>query len=131
MIFKDGKTFSAYVRSKLHSGYITLKWQCFWLMIFNFNLNIKEFNVAHGDQNVRIVLCRSGEDWHVNTGGGGGGWWTTFCSPCKKAITFSCELAIAYMNPWNQKLAFYYPHELSITNHWSWGGGELRTICLI
>ena len=23
MIFKDGKTFSAYVRSKLHSGYIT------------------------------------------------------------------------------------------------------------
>ena len=24
MIFKDGKTFSAYVRSKLHSGYITL-----------------------------------------------------------------------------------------------------------
>ena len=24
MIFKDGKTFSAYVRSKLHSGYITV-----------------------------------------------------------------------------------------------------------
>ena len=24
MISKDGKTFSAYVRSKLHSGYITL-----------------------------------------------------------------------------------------------------------
>ena len=24
MKFKDGKTFSAYVRSKLHSGYITL-----------------------------------------------------------------------------------------------------------
>ena len=24
MIFKDGKTFSAYVRSKLHSGYITI-----------------------------------------------------------------------------------------------------------
>ena len=24
MIFKDGKTFSSYVRSKLHSGYITL-----------------------------------------------------------------------------------------------------------
>ena len=26
MVFKDGKTFSAYVRSKLHSGYITLGW---------------------------------------------------------------------------------------------------------
>ena len=24
MKFKDGKTFSAYVRSKLHSGYITI-----------------------------------------------------------------------------------------------------------
>ena len=27
MIFKDGKTFSAYVRSKLHSGYITLRYE--------------------------------------------------------------------------------------------------------
>ena len=27
MIFKDGKTFSAYVRSKLHSGDITLWYQ--------------------------------------------------------------------------------------------------------
>ena len=25
MKFKDGKTFSAYVRSKLHSGYITMQ----------------------------------------------------------------------------------------------------------
>ena len=27
MKFKDGKTFSAYVRSKLHSGYITNAWK--------------------------------------------------------------------------------------------------------
>ena len=28
MKFKDGKTFSAYVRSKLHSGYITINLEC-------------------------------------------------------------------------------------------------------
>ena len=47
MIFKDGKTFSAYVRSKLHSGYITLidladllneLWWAGWLQFTYFSM---------------------------------------------------------------------------------------------
>ena len=43
MKFKDGKTFSAYVRSKLHSGYITIDTQdelSFWMIRISLDLLI-------------------------------------------------------------------------------------------
>ena len=40
MKFKDGKTFSAYVRSKLHTGYITLLYKVNNFTSVKFNVKV-------------------------------------------------------------------------------------------